>query len=810
MNKTKKQQCSTGFFSSIACFFSNTFNVLGAALRASFNFKYWFIAGLGGIIASFIVVSFYYVSVKLQLSELFYLGFLVAILPIAWSFGEIASAERRKLATGQSLSFNQIINQFGNGRRTVVVMMKYLFLLLVFLAFQIGLSYLIDVPKYGTVLYSIVAVPIVIFTFFSFFSLVLVLFGLSVFPAHILYDVPSHEKGVFKRILKDAKELLKIIRALFWRIVFTIIPAFVIGSVLTMIPLAIIGSAFYLSLVTTGKSSAFLTTIKLLPQKVSLFVDSFVSGKLDPIGTVTAVIGSISLAHILGVIFSLFVSFLATLFFHIYEQKYIDPEVAMMDTLNKDFSPVAIGALGDFTPNDGLEDFSPSGDNFAVGGKNYSAAPSIFSDDYDSETTSDDVEAFDPLYDKLLSQDDISDFSDLTLDNFNTNDGNLTLDDLNGSSDEFSGDNILSSIESTMDISEESGDSISLDDLNVPKDEFSGDDILSSIESTMDIEDDDPLGTEGINDTDLGQEIDNIISSIDDDLGTEDVGTDLIADPNVSLTSDELEQDSGKLSDLDLDLAQDNAIFDEKGPEVTVIDGSLDELLDVAVSGEASPTSVPLDDLSSSDDLNDFAGMDESLEDLLGDGSSASVDGSAPAPIDDLTNMDESLEDLLGANNIVSTETVAPLDDLTNMDESLADLLGDGSSASVDGSAPAPIDDLTNMDESLDDLLVNAPVVAESTLEPLSGSIKGVLNNYTYLASIKNDSVLFVGVKGSPTTEKMDYSVDVTFTNGEVVNEIVSIPSVNDKGIGFSKVDLTDYISNQGFGQVANLQVNAI
>ena len=419
----------------------------------SFSYSYWFLAVIGGSAAFFFILYFYFLGNRIKEPNLVWIGGILATLPIAWSMAEISSLIRRKLITGEEFSVSEIRFQLGSGFRAVRMLLKYVLWALLLVSIQIGFAFLVYVPSVGPVLFTLAMVPILILSVFAFSCIILILFGLAVFPVHVLYAQPRHGKGFWSRQVSEALSILSHLGRNFFRFIFGTIPVSLLSIPLFLIPGIVFGGAIGVTVFLTTRAMRLGSLFTDIPSRLGTVLAMLRISNWDVRAALSAIFVSVSIAIFAGMFCSLAISFLSSFFFNVYTSGIYFTQKKPEEEEGEQALP-SQEQMGLPLPEESMED-----EKFKIG-------------DLDTDTGL--LGSGDPLQQTAAAD--------------------VGFDDVSGA-------DILASIESTMPIADEiapaasfaeEDESLTMDDLaegGGPEDAASGADILASIESTMPIAD---------------------------------------------------------------------------------------------------------------------------------------------------------------------------------------------------------------------------------------------------------------------------------------------------------------------------------
>ena len=225
-------------------------------VKKSINKNFYFIALWGSVPAMFIVFLFYGIAELSGMPELILLSTVFALVPLVWSFGEIAALRFEKR---ESEEYSSVRFSFGNGFDSLRSLLFYLVAALILIIAEVLFNLLGWIPSLSL---SLIGIAININTAISLvllFLLIIILFAGSMLPTHILYH-PEHEND-----LNSSIRFLRIIGRKFLRYSFAGIPAGLFASILLVIPLLVIFFTF--SFTDSLKDSVLDSRIETLNEK---------------------------------------------------------------------------------------------------------------------------------------------------------------------------------------------------------------------------------------------------------------------------------------------------------------------------------------------------------------------------------------------------------------------------------------------------------------------------------------------------------------------------------------------------------------
>jgi hypothetical protein len=201
-------------------------------IRYAFNKNCYRIALVGTLQALFIIFIFYFAEVVLlEIPGITLIGVIIALLPIAWSFGEIASLRVMKK---EGEPYHIIKAQFQNGIESVRSILFYITLFVVLLLAQIGLNLCGWIPQTGVPLAGFIFNINTFITLLLLFISILIVLGVIIIPSYRLFE-PFSEIRISHSIA-----LLKTMGRKFLQYLTVSLPALVFSVFVLIIPFAVI------------------------------------------------------------------------------------------------------------------------------------------------------------------------------------------------------------------------------------------------------------------------------------------------------------------------------------------------------------------------------------------------------------------------------------------------------------------------------------------------------------------------------------------------------------------------------------------
>ena len=196
-------------------------------INNAFKRNYYFVSVWGTIIGLFLIFLFYYLAIITDIFGLTWIGFILAILPLSWSFGEISNIKKENLV---QKPYWEVKKNFNNGMESVRNILIYMLIFLVLAIIQILLDLLGWIPSSG---YTFLGIAFNINNLISFILIVLtfvLLFAHTILPTNLLFGGKSQPN--FNEMLSQ----LGIISRKFLRVIFVSIPSSIFGSIVLVLP----------------------------------------------------------------------------------------------------------------------------------------------------------------------------------------------------------------------------------------------------------------------------------------------------------------------------------------------------------------------------------------------------------------------------------------------------------------------------------------------------------------------------------------------------------------------------------------------
>jgi len=186
----------------------------------------------GTLIAFLIVFVFYYLqTIILDLEGLIFIGIVISLLPLTWSFGEIANIRARDL---ENEKYRTIRHNYQNGIEAVRSVLFYVTMFVVLLLAQLGLNLLGWVQDTGIVIIGVVFNVNTLISLILIFLCIIIVFGVVIIPSFRLY-VPFIETKFSHSLI-----LLKMIARKAIQYIIVSLPAALFSFIVIIIPFCLI------------------------------------------------------------------------------------------------------------------------------------------------------------------------------------------------------------------------------------------------------------------------------------------------------------------------------------------------------------------------------------------------------------------------------------------------------------------------------------------------------------------------------------------------------------------------------------------
>jgi hypothetical protein len=204
----------------------------------SMKFSYFIIGLIGAVLSLFLFFLFLYIDILIGFIGLVYVGMVLAILPVTWSYAEIASINDKNY---DDEPYYEITSNFENG---MVAVKNILFFILSFISLiiiQILLNLFNLIPSAGLSIGGIILNINTLISILLIFIFFILLFAKAVIPTHII-KAEEQETPVHNVIY-----LIKTIISKCLRYITTTIPTYLFGFITIIIPALIVFIAVFIT-----------------------------------------------------------------------------------------------------------------------------------------------------------------------------------------------------------------------------------------------------------------------------------------------------------------------------------------------------------------------------------------------------------------------------------------------------------------------------------------------------------------------------------------------------------------------------------
>ncbi len=209
------------------------------AIRKTYNWNVLKISLLGSFFTLLIFQLFYFLDITLEIRGLVYIGVILALLPLSWIFGEIASLRGQKLMFA---SFRDVRKQYRNGIESVRGILFFITFFVVLIIAEAGLGLLGWIPKAGIILMGFTLNVSFVINIILIFLAILIVFGAFVLPTYRLYNEFSETS------LKSSYRLLSHIVKRSLQYISGFIPASFFATISSLPAIILVSIAVFLTL----------------------------------------------------------------------------------------------------------------------------------------------------------------------------------------------------------------------------------------------------------------------------------------------------------------------------------------------------------------------------------------------------------------------------------------------------------------------------------------------------------------------------------------------------------------------------------
>jgi hypothetical protein len=200
-------------------------------IRNSFNRNFYRIAFWGTLQASIIIFLFYYLEIILDLPGITYIGIIISLLPLTWSFGEIACVRVNKL---ENEPWHAVKSGFQNGLESVRSILFYLTLFVLLLITQLGLNLFGWLPSSGLIIAGFMFNINTLISLLLIFLCVIIILGVMIIPSYRLYTRYNELR------LSQSFELLKFMGKKVIQYLLVLIPSSIFSLIVVTLPVIVV------------------------------------------------------------------------------------------------------------------------------------------------------------------------------------------------------------------------------------------------------------------------------------------------------------------------------------------------------------------------------------------------------------------------------------------------------------------------------------------------------------------------------------------------------------------------------------------
>ena len=283
-----------------------------AGMKESINYRYWIIGTIGGSTSVFLFLLFFFIGIQVGEPTLFSIGAVLSILPIAWTYAEIANLIQYKKQNGNDIELKSMKSALGNGLNAIKFFALYVATIIIMVIAQVVLDLLGLIPAVGPTFLGIIALPLVVASLLIIFSVLILSFGTPILGVHLLAE-KTVEGSLFSRFTHKSISLIRIISKKWLGIILVSFPASIFGLLVTVLPAVFIGSSIALSTgIATGVAG---DNVNRLMSIVSSYSDA---GFFEYVGGFFL---AISLSVLIGFVSSFYLSSFACTYNSIYTHR---------------------------------------------------------------------------------------------------------------------------------------------------------------------------------------------------------------------------------------------------------------------------------------------------------------------------------------------------------------------------------------------------------------------------------------------------------------------------------------------------------
>ena len=156
-----------------------------AGMKESINYRYWIIGTIGGSTSVFLFLLFFFIGIQVGEPTLFSIGAVLSILPIAWTYAEIANLIQYKKQNGDDIELKSMKSALGNGLNAIKFFALYVATIVTMVIAQVVLDLLGLIPAVGPTFLGIIALPLVVASMLIILSVLILSFGTPILGVHL-------------------------------------------------------------------------------------------------------------------------------------------------------------------------------------------------------------------------------------------------------------------------------------------------------------------------------------------------------------------------------------------------------------------------------------------------------------------------------------------------------------------------------------------------------------------------------------------------------------------------------------------------
>lgn len=226
-------------------------------IKYTYNRNVFRVGMIGSVIALFIFQVFYFMEIALDISMLRYVGIILALLPIAWVFGVIASL---RAENELDIKWFSVQGHFNNGMESVRSLLFFIAFFVLLLIVQVGLNMLGWIPKAGITIASFSLNINMALSCLLIAMVVIIFFTVIILPSYRIFNVFDETSiantwTFLKRSLANTPHYLSFF-----------IPFSFFGAIASVIPIIIVALSVWLTL--SVKDNVTQIRLNVLKEKV--------------------------------------------------------------------------------------------------------------------------------------------------------------------------------------------------------------------------------------------------------------------------------------------------------------------------------------------------------------------------------------------------------------------------------------------------------------------------------------------------------------------------------------------------------------